>query len=361
MHGTTHLKGEILQTKALSGFGVLQVEPTDHCNLACGMCKPHAEQWTQIHAVPKGFMDRAVWSQTVDTFLEDRVCFDHIIFQWLGDPLFHPQLHLLIAEAQRLQGQVSYLRVDSNMILLDEERTLSLLQGATGGIPLLLVASIDAYSPSVYQRVKGFDRLQIVRQNMRRLLRLRREMKASVNVQVQFVVQTGNAHEALAFRQYWLDLLGCYGTGGLWHDEIMFKRLSVDGGGDGQREADQLYVESILQQGIQSESINGVQIHVWKDEPWQVSVGQSHKRTACPALWSTPVIRHDGALMLCCADLEGQMTLGNLKTDRFTDLWLSETARQRRREHLAGEFNDKCTSCGGVNWYALPEHFRQWT
>ena len=121
------------------------------------------------------------------------------------------------------------------MILLDEQRTLSLLKGATGSIPLLLVASIDAYSTAVYTKVKGFDRLTIVRQNLRRLLRLRRDLNAPVNIQLQFVVQDGNAEEARAFRTYWIDTLRCYGTGDLWHDEIMFKRLSVDGGAKGQQ------------------------------------------------------------------------------------------------------------------------------
>jgi len=349
-----------LESRSLSGFGVLQIEPTDHCNLACGMCKPHAEQWSQIHGIPKGFLDVDTWRKIVDTFLEDDVHFDHIIFQWLGDPLFHPHLHMLIAEAQRMKGRVQYLRVDSNMILLDEARTRSLLNGATGGVPLLLVASIDAHTTEAYTTVKGFDRLGVVRENIRRLLRLRRELNASVNLQLQFVVQDGNAHEVMDFRSYWLDLLKCYGTGGLWHDEIMFKRLSVDGGAKGQEAADALYEQSVLQQHMQNEIIEGVQIQVWKDEPWQQPEGTVRQRNACPALWSTPVIRHDGTLMLCCADLEGQMALGSLKEKRFVDLWLSERARRRRRDHLAGIFTDKCVDCGGVNWYNLPTHYKEW-
>ena len=184
-----------------------------------------------------------------------------------------------------------------------------------------------------------------------------------MNLQLQFVVQDGNAQEALAFRSYWLDILNCYGTGDLWHDEIMFKRLSVDGGAQGQQKADDLYEKSILQQGFCNEVLDGVQIQVWEREPWQSTQESTveTKRTACPALWSTPVIRHDGALMLCCADLEGQMSLGNLQTTRFSELWLSESARKRRREHLAGYFNDKCLDCGGVNWYSLPEHHLDWS
>ncbi len=247
------------------------------------------------------------------------------------------------------------------MILLDAARTESLLTGAVGGVPLLLVASIDAFSPTVYKTVKGFDRLQSVRENLRRLLRRRKALHAPVNLQLQFVVQQGNAHETLEFKQYWMDLLTCYGTGGLWHDEIMFKRLSIDGGAKGQREADLLYEQSVLQQGIVNENLSGIQIQVWQDEPWQQSEGTQTTRSACPALWSTPVIRHDGQLMLCCADLEGQMSLGSLAENDFVSLWLSEAARARRRAHLKGVFSDKCAQCGGVNWYDLPEHYRDWT
>ena len=353
-----------MKSRALLGFGVLQVEPTDHCNLACTMCRPHAEGWTQIHGVPKGFLSVDLWRRVVDTFVDDQVCFDHIIFQWLGDPLFHPELHLLLNEGQRLVGQVEYLRVDSNMILLDEKRLRSILASVqTGRVPVLMVASIDAVSSETYLKVKGFDRLQVVRENIRRLLRLRREYDVPLNLQLQFVVQEDNHHEAVQFKEYWLELLTCYGTGTKWHDEIMFKRLSVDGGGPGQRRADELYQLSVLDSGISGGVENGLNICIWEEEPWQVTSETKPitQRTACPALWSTPVIRHDGRLMTCCADLQGTMVVGDLETERFSTLWLSTSMRQRRQEHLQGTFRDACEGCGGINWYALPDHSNDWT
>ena len=325
------------------------------------MCAPHAEQWQQIHGVPKGFLSVDLWRDIVDGFVKDNVVFDHIIFQWLGDPLFHPKIHQILFEAQRLKGQVDYLRLDSNMILLDENRTRHILESAeNGGIPLLLVASIDANTIESYVEVKGFDRLQLVRENIRRLLRMRKQMGVCVNLQIQFVVQDGNASEVSEFRRYWLDLLGCYSSDDRWHDEIMFKRLSVDGGGVGQEIADRLYHESVLEQGIKAENIGGVSILVWENKPWQQTVGSKQiSRAACPGLWSTPVIRHDGALMYCCADLQGQMKLGNLDHSSFLNLWLSDSAKTRRREHLRGQFSDACATCGGINWYDLPTHHRQ--
>ena len=49
-----------------SHLGVLQIEPTDHCNLACRMCAPHAERWDDVHGVPKGFLDVELFRRVVD-------------------------------------------------------------------------------------------------------------------------------------------------------------------------------------------------------------------------------------------------------------------------------------------------------
>ena len=90
-----------------TGLGVLQVEPTDHCNLTCRMCAPHHEGWPTVHGIPKGFLDPALWARIVEGFVADDLRFDHIIFQWLGDPSLHPRLGELVGlAARRLAGQI---------------------------------------------------------------------------------------------------------------------------------------------------------------------------------------------------------------------------------------------------------------
>ena len=70
----------------------------------------------------------------------------------------------------------------------------------------------------------------------------------------------------------------------------------------------------------------------------------------------TPVIRHDGALVMCCADLQGELVLGNLGKESFRKLWESPSARARRIAHIEGRFGDvgPCEDCGGINWYGMP-------
>ena len=66
------------------------------------------------------------------------------------------------------------------------------------------------------------------------------------------------------------------------------------------------------------------------------------------------MIRHDGQLIMCCADLHSETALGSLSEARFSTLWQGAAATSRRLAHLAGRFEGPCAGCGGINWYALP-------
>jgi radical SAM protein with 4Fe4S-binding SPASM domain len=70
------------------------------------------------------------------------------------------------------------------------------------------------------------------------------------------------------------------------------------------------------------------------------------------------VIRHDGALLMCCADLHSELVLGNLHESTFAELWQGERATRLRLDHLAGRFEGVCAGCGGINWYDTTEAMR---
>ena len=345
----------------LGQFGVLQIEPTDHCNLSCSMCLPHHERREQIHGVPKGLMDLDLYRRIVRGLADDDCHFDHLIFQWLGDPSIHPELEQMVALAQdHLHDRVGYLRIDTNAILLTPERMKRLVDVYRRRVelPLLVVFTLDAVSPETYLRVKGQDALARVRRNVRSFLmeRARLEGDVRLNVQLQFVVQPGNAHEAGDFVRYWDDTLRCHGQG-RGYSEIMLKRLSVDAGGEGQAEADDLYERTCERFGLDEDVRPHVHLKVWRERPWEsTATPEPAPRQPCPGLWMTPVIRHDGRLMMCCADLPGELDLGSLAEHGFRELWQGPEAVRRRLAHVKGAFSEvgPCESCGGINWYKTP-------
>lgn len=344
-----------------SHLGVLQIEPTDHCNLACRMCAPHAERWDTVHGVPKGYLEPAIFQRILDGLVAEDCRFDHLILQWLGDPSLHPALEDLVASAgHALRGRVDYLRFDTNALLLTPERMARLVARRAPDVPLLVVFTLDAATADTYTRVKGRDGLARARRHIRALLAARAAMPPphNLHVQVQFVVQPGNAHEAGEFLRYWTDALSCHGAG-RGHAEILFKRLSVGGGAAGQAEADRLYEQAMERFGIVPVEGADLSVRVWADRPWQRDDAHpaGAARTACPGLWYTPVVRQDGHLLMCCADLRGELDLGSLAEASFRELWEGEKATRARLAHLAGRFDGVCAGCGGINWYALaPGH-----
>ena len=139
--------------------------------------------------------------------------------------------------------------------------------------------------------------------------------------------------------------------------EILLKRLHVGGGSTGQAAADRRYDATIRQQGIQPRRGGPADIVLWQDRPWQEDDEQVVPvRQPCPALWMTPVIRWDGQLTVCCADLQGRMALGSLARHGFRALWQGERATALRLAHIQGDLSQLpvCAHCGGINWYQTP-------
>jgi radical SAM protein with 4Fe4S-binding SPASM domain len=176
-----------------------------------------------------------------------------------------------------------------------------------------------------------------------------------LHLQVQFVIQEKNHQEAGDFLKYWRDAWACYGQGS-GHFEVMFKRLSVSGGAKGQAAADSLYERTLQEAKIESVEKPGFSVKTWEQRPWQQDDGHQGARKACPGLWYTPVVRQDGMLLMCCADLQSELALGKLGEHGFKELWNGEKARKKREEHLKGIFTGVCASCGGINWMPAPEH-----
>ncbi len=297
-------------------------------------------------------MPLPLYERVLAGLVEGDCHFDHLILQWLGDPSLHPDLERMVGLAGHTLGhRVGHVRVDSNAILLTETRLDRLLAEKARDVPLLLVVTLDAATPATYRRVKGREGLERVRRHVRHLLR-NRAGAGRVDVQLQFVVQSGNAHEAAAFLDYWGALARCHAAPG-GHTEVLFKRLSVGGGAPGQAAADALYERTLHEAGISAFHTDNFSVSVWEDRPWQADDAHA-ARGPCPGAWLTPVVRHDGELLMCCADLGSELKLGSLAEFDFRTLWEGERATRLRLAHLAGRFDGPCASCGGVNWYAMP-------
>ena len=358
---------------------VLQIEPTDLCNLLCPMCAPQVCQADVHRGLRPGFMDMDLYRSIILDIERNAFELDHLIFQWLGEPTLHPELDRMITFAsQHLAGLVGYLRVDTNAVALTPSRVDRILEArAAGGPPLLVVFSLDSVTAETYLRVKGRDRFHQVMDNIHHFLERRAAMEGDdpgINTQFQFVLQPDNHMEAGPFVEYWDEVLR-KGRNGIGFNEVMIKRISIGTGGEQQRRADDLYDRTVHAHGLAPRDEDHIHLRVWAERTWgededsataaaeQVASPEATPaapadppgRPPCPAPWMTPVIRWDGQLQVCCADTDGAIEVGNVADHGFVDLWRSDRVDEIRLTHLTGDLSalPYCEACGGFTWYEL--------
>lgn len=261
--------------RAMRNCGVLQIEPTDFCNLTCPMCHPQQGFRPTLHGdLLKGYMDTSLFRKIIDGIEASNVCFDHLIFQWLGDPSLHPELFDMLGYAlDHVGDRFGYFRIDTNAILLTPDRIEQLVQHYARHplIPVLIVFSLDAITPETYKIVKGRDYFDVVMDNVQHFLKARGELdlpSINLNAEFQFVLQKGNAHEAGRFVEHW-DRVCSEGRNGVGYNDIMVKRLSVGTGGAKQQEADRLYTDTLRAAGLSPFSKEHIHLKLWAERAWQ--------------------------------------------------------------------------------------------
>ena len=355
---------------------VLQIEPTDLCNLRCPMCSPQLRDGEVHQRLRPGFMDLELYRRIIRDIADSDISLDHLILQWLGEPTLHPELEEMVAEAlTRLTGRVGYVRFDTNAVALTPSRIDRILEAraATDGPPLLVVFSLDAVTAETYQRVKGRDRFGQAVANIEHFLRRRGSLPGDdpgVNTQFQFVLQPENHREVGAFVAHW-DRVLREGRQGIGFNEVMIKRLSVGTGGAAQREVDELYDRAIREHRLAPRDEDHLHLRIWEERTWGEGAGDptaaapelrgddvpdaGSARPPCPAPWKTPVIRWDGELAVCCADVDRAIPVGNVGREGFVSLWQGKRMTRIRLAHLLGELEAYpfCAACGGFAFYDL--------
>ena len=229
----------------------VNLELTDHCNIKCGMCSQSLRD--EAHGAPKRFMPWETWRAALAGLadMEEEV---HLCPHWLGEPTIHPEFDRLVEYAFAVnQGNRLFreFKLHTNAVVFSEARSRLLvsLANTPGQLPdtfRWIHFSIDAYSQSAYQAVKGADKREQVYKNVERFLEVRHQAGAQwPKVTMAFVVQPGNHHEAGDFLNHWGGILAglsrnwkaTFDWPDEWTDTVYFRPLNCGQ----QAEADALH------------------------------------------------------------------------------------------------------------------------
>lgn len=274
----------------------LHVEPTSVCNLRC----PHCPQ--AVDAVPRhGYMELELFRALV---AQARGVVREINLFFRGESLIHPQL----ADMARICESAGIVaHVNTNATLLDERRSLALLEAGVGK----LTVSFDGLDRESYERMRAGARFERVVANVRRFLELRRARGAArpyvVIQNITLRSQTpGGPQVAPEF-------------------EALFEGLGVD-------EWDALWP------------------HDWAGTFSGLAPRYGERYFACNWLWKSMAVHWDGQVSSCCADFGGKQIVGDLRSQSLAEIWNGPAMRAMRRDHVAGEHvrHPTCAGCDAV-------------
>jgi MoaA/NifB/PqqE/SkfB family radical SAM enzyme len=169
------------------------VEPTNCCNLMCRTCMRNV--WDE----PPGDMSLATFARVIDG-LRAVDPPPTVFFGGIGEPLFHPHIVDMVAQASAAGARVELI---TNGTLLDERRARGLI---AAGLAMLWV-SLDGATPESYTDVRLSAALPGVLANLARLRDLRDARRTPLpEIGIAFVAMKRNLADLPALLRLGRDL-----------------------------------------------------------------------------------------------------------------------------------------------------------
>ncbi|MCU0608402.1 MAG: radical SAM protein [Chitinispirillaceae bacterium] len=268
------------------------VETCSFCNLSCIMC-PYPTMKR-----PKGEMAFSTFKKIADEIAREAPAKSRLWVAIIGEPLLRgPALIEMLDYAARTGVQNIHLNTNATFLtaeLADQLLALDLKE---------ILISLDALTKETYDRIRvggDFDR---VMKNIEYLLDRKKKMAGKgPAVIVQMIVMDENAHEADAFREYWLA-----------RGVIVKIRLKCGWG-------------TICS----TEDLDSAAVK--RDFP-------------CPWLVRAALVQWNGAFAQCDADFEATYSPGSILKQSIKEVWNTELA-QRREKHWNLDFSHPlCSPC----------------
>jgi radical SAM protein with 4Fe4S-binding SPASM domain len=262
------------------------VETTAKCNLYCPMCP------RETHKQPKADMTDEVFEKLVEGAARTG---EHMMLIGLGEPFMDPKIFDRIEYCER--HGISTL-LSTNGTFLDEKTAAKLLATPLAHVTL----SFDGASKETFEYYRKGARFEKVRDNFVRFARMKIESGSKMQVLVQMVRMTGNAHEADEFRRFWSAVEGV--------DQVRVKEDETN----------------LMQPEARREGAR-----------------------PCHYLWRGAMyVKQDGRVFPCCQSymLDGA-PVGDLGEQSIAEIFNSDEMRRLRRLHAdgrAGEI-DMCARC----------------
>ncbi|MCX7970684.1 MAG: radical SAM protein [Negativicutes bacterium] len=284
---------------------VLNVEPTNACNLRCRVCprQLYAERWGTT------LLDMAVYRRLVTEAAGQRPLI-MLNLHKDGEPLLHPGLPQFVNLAKK-HLPATTVHLNTNGVLLTGELGRMLLAAGLDD----MTVSIDAARADTYRRLKGEDLLAVVEKNVERFVVERDRQAAGCTVRVKITDRLVSEEEIGWFVDRWQGVADQVQIGGLHSWAGAIEGIDESYAGDGQR-------------------------------------------YPCPLLYYALAVNADGTVSTCNVDWNRENVVGDLAVQTIGQIWQKSLfLAEIRRRHEQGRWRELsvCQRCNFWRGGPAPE------
>lgn len=321
---------EQLNTSDYTAWGypfMLQIEPTNACNLECPLCP-----------VGRGELGRKTEHMGLDVYksiiddMESNLLL-LVLWDW-GEPFMHPQLPDMIEYASTRDIRTV---TSTNAHFLNNDAYIERI--LSSGLSTLIVA-IDSLHDESYRVYRRKGRLDKAISGLQNTIRIKKKLGSGTCIALRMVIMKQNEHEVASLKKLAKEIGA---------DRFVVKTLNPSCGSTN--------MDSDLLPN--NPRYRRFEYDRYTDQRIRIDV-------KCRRVWWMANILSNGDVVPCTYDYDSSMKVGNVKEKPFSEIWNGPAYRKlRERIYKEKDSIEKCHNCwinfklSKFGWFPLSIDFNE--
>ncbi|MFO7613511.1 MAG: radical SAM/SPASM domain-containing protein [Bacteroidales bacterium] len=285
----------------------VSIEPTTSCNLRCPECPSGLRQFSRN----TGKISLELYRDIVDQLHKDLV---YLILYFQGEPYLHP---LFFRMTEYARERKVYTMTSTNAHFLTDNLARKTVESGSDRI----IISLDGLDQETYEHYRVGGSFEKVIEGTKNLVRWKKALRSRRPfIVLQFIVFSSNEHQVPRVKKLAREL-------GV--DKLELKTAQVYNYEEGNPLIPENESFSRYKKG--------------KDGVFRID---NPLNNHCLRMWRGCVITWDGLVVPCCFDKDATHRLGDLKTDKFKNIWRGKAYDDFRKKLFSARREiDICRNC----------------